>query len=50
MMDSITNVMLADVAVEFVALVPSADPNKQTFEEAVSQDPIVLGHVVMWSI
>ena len=50
MMDSITNVMLADIAAEFVALVPSVDPDKQTFEEAVSQDPIALGCAVMQSI
>ena len=50
MMDSITNVPLADTAAEFVALVPSVDPDKQTFEEAVSQDPIALGHAVVLSI
>ena len=50
MMDSITNVTLADTAAEFVALVPSVDPDKQTFEEAVSRDPIALGHAVMRSI
>ena len=50
MMDSITNVALADTAAEFVTLVPSVDPDKKTFEEAVSWDPIALGRAVVQSI
>lgn len=50
MIDSITVANLADAAIEFVALIPSADPDKQTFKEAVKRDPIALGHTIVWSI
>ena len=50
MMASITNVTLADTAVEFVPMVPSVDADKQTFKEAVKRDPIALGQAVVWSI
>jgi hypothetical protein len=50
MIDSITDANLADTATEFVALIPSADPDRQTFEEAVKQDPIALGRAVVRSI
>jgi hypothetical protein len=50
MMASITNIDLADTAVEFVARIPSTDPDKQTFEEAVKRDPIALGRAVVRSI
>jgi hypothetical protein len=47
MINSITDANLADAAIEFVALIPSADPDKQTFEEAVKRDPIALGHTIV---
>src|ERR1700722_9165491 len=50
MIDSITNIDFADTAVEFVAMIPSADPDKQSFEEAVKRDPIALGRAVVRSI
>jgi hypothetical protein len=50
MMGKITDVTLADTANKFVAMIPSADPDKQTFEEAAKQDPIALGGAVVWSI
>jgi hypothetical protein len=50
MMGKITDVTLAETANEFVAMIPSADPDTQTFEEAAKQDPIALGHAVVWSI
>jgi hypothetical protein len=50
MIDSITDTNLADTAAEFVALIPSPDPDRQTFEEAVRRDPIALGRAVVRSI
>jgi len=50
MMGKITDVTLADTANKFVAMIPSADSDKQTFEEAAKQDPIALGGAVVWSI
>ena len=50
MMDSITIVALANATAQFVALVPLADPVKQTFQEAVNWDPVALGHAIVRSI
>lgn len=50
MMGKITDVTLADTANKFVAMIPSADPDKQTFEEAAKRDPIALGRAVVQSI
>lgn len=49
MIDSIMDAKLADTATVFVALIPSADPDRQTFEE-VMRDPIALGRAVVRSI
>jgi len=35
MVDSITDIKFVDATVDFVAGVPSTDPGKQTFEEAI---------------
>jgi len=50
MIDSITDAKLADTAAVFVALIPSTDPDSQTFEDAVKRDPIALGRAVVRSI
>jgi hypothetical protein len=43
-----TNIELAKAATEFVSALPLGLPDRQTFEEAVQQDPVALGHNIVW--
>ena len=42
-----TNSDLAGAAEDLVTALPPGDPNQQTFEEAMRQDPVALGHNIV---
>ena len=42
-----TNIELAEAAAEFVSALPLGLPDRQTFEEAVQQDPVALGRNIV---